>query len=126
MENERSLYERLGAENLQILIDSFYDQVFADERLSPLFSKTPKEVIKNKQFLFLTQFLGGPTLYSNEFGHPKMRARHLPHEITESKAIAWLQCMNDAVYKLPIDDQLKKELFSCFPQVAFHMVNTPE
>lgn len=126
MENERSLYERLGAENLQVLIDNFYDLVFADERLSPLFSKTPKEVIKNKQFLFLTQFLGGPTLYSDEFGHPKMRARHLPHEITESKAIAWLQCMNEAVYKLPIDDQLKKELFSAFPRVAFHMVNTPE
>lgn len=125
MEETASLYERLGAQNLQLLVDHFYDLVFADERINGLFSKTPKEEIKQKQLLFLTQFLGGPGLYSEQYGHPKMRARHLPHAITESKAIAWLQCMNQAVYKLPIDEALKKELFSCFPQVAFHMVNTP-
>lgn len=126
MEETSSLYDRLGAQNLQLLIDHFYDLVFADERINALFSKTPKEEIKQKQYQFLTQFLGGPTLYSDQYGHPKMRARHIPHAITESKAIAWLQCMNQAVYKLPIDEPLKKELFSRFPQVAFHMVNTPE
>lgn len=126
MEELPNLYDRLGADNLQLLVDYFYDLVFTDEQLAPLFNKTPKEVIKNKQLLFLTQFLGGPGAYSELYGHPKMRARHMPHEITESKAIAWLQCMNKAVYKLPIDEQLKKELFSSFPKMAFHMVNTNE
>ncbi len=126
MEELPNIYERLGADNLQLLVDYFYDLVFTDEQLAPLFSKTPKEVIKNKQLLFLTQFLGGPAAYSELYGHPKMRARHMPHEITESKAIAWLQCMNKAVYQLPIDEQLKKELFSSFPKMAFHMVNTEE
>lgn len=121
-----TLYDRLGAENLKEMLDSFYDLVFEDERINFMFANTPKEVIKEKQFLFLTQFLGGPDLYSQQYGHPKMRARHLPHSITESKAIAWLQCMNTAVYRLPISDELKKELFSCFPKVAFHMVNTAE
>jgi hemoglobin len=124
MEELPTIYERLGAENLKLLVDHFYDLVFTDEQLAPLFSITPKEVIKSKQLLFLTQFLGGPALYSELYGHPKMRARHLPHEITQSKAIAWLQCMNKAVYQLPIDEQFKKELFSCFPKMAFHMVNT--
>ncbi|GAL85544.1 hemoglobin-like protein [Sporocytophaga myxococcoides] len=126
MEELPNLYDRLGAENLKLLVDYFYDLVFTDERLAPLFSKTPKEVIKNKQLLFLTQFLGGPAAYSELYGHPKMRARHMPHEITENKAIAWLQCMNKAVYQLPIDEQLKKELFSSFPKMAFHMVNREE
>ncbi|MBO9703639.1 MAG: globin [Sporocytophaga sp.] len=126
MEELPNIYERLGADNLQLLVDYFYDLVFTDEQLAPLFSKTPKEVIKQKQLLFLTQFLGGPGAYSELYGHPKMRARHMPHEITESRAIAWLQCMNKAVYKLPIDEQLKKELFSTFPKMAFHMVNTSE
>jgi hemoglobin len=124
MEAKVSIYEQLGAENLAMLIDYFYDLVFSNESLSPLFSKTPKDEIKHKQLLFLTQFLGGPTLYSEAFGHPKMRARHLPHAITENGAIAWLQCMGEAIKKLEIDDTLKKDVFSCFPQAAFHMVNT--
>lgn len=124
MEAKVSIYEQLGAENLALLVDYFYDLVFSNKSLSPLFSKTPKDEIKHKQLLFLTQFLGGPTLYAEAFGHPKMRARHLPHAITENGAIAWLQCMGEAIKKLEIDDTLKKDLFSCFPQTAFHMVNT--
>lgn len=126
MEQKISIYEQLGEENLNALVNNFYDLVFENEKLSPLFSKTPKEEIKHKQFLFLTQFLGGPALYSEAYGHPKMRARHMPHEITESGAIAWLQCMGEAIKKLDISEELKKDLFSSFPQAAFHMVNTTE
>ena len=126
MEEKISVYDRLGAENLSLLVDSFYDLVFEKENLKELFSKTPKDIIKHKQLLFLTQFLGGPTLYSEEFGHPRMRARHIPHAITESGAVAWLQCMGNAINKLEIDEQLKKDLFNCFPQAAFHMVNTED
>lgn len=126
MENQLSVYDRLGAENLQLLVNYFYDLVFENEKLKDLFSKTPKEEIKHKQLLFLSQFLGGPTLYSEAYGHPRMRARHIPHTITESGAVAWLQCMGNAINKLSIDETLKKDLFNCFPQAAFHMVNTEE
>jgi hemoglobin len=120
---EFSLYERLGKENLEILVDRFYDLVFDDPVISGLF-KSDKEEIKRKQFLFLTQFLGGPPIYSEEHGHPRLRARHLPHEITEEKAAAWLKCMHKAIGSLEIPEEMKKELFNRFPQTAFFMVNS--
>ena len=120
----KSLYERIGGdEALRQLTDRFYDLVFEHELISRLF-KSDKDEIKEKQRLFLTQFLGGPQLYSNVHGHPMMRARHMPHVITEDDAIAWLQCMSAAVGELPIDKALKDELFDRFPRTAFFMVNT--
>ena len=121
-----TLYEELGDEQLRKLLDHFYDGVFADDRINFLFQNTEKQEIKRKQYLFLTQFLGGPLRYSQEFGHPKMRMRHLPHKITPSAAHAWLENMFQSVQKLSIDDDLKDRLFNRFPQVAAHMVNTPD
>jgi hemoglobin len=122
MQNQ-TLYERLGHDNLQLLVDRFYDLVFQDERISRLF-KTDKNVIKEKQRLFLTQFLGGPPLYSNLYGHPQMRARHLPHPIEQDDAVAWLACMSRAIHSLSIDESLKEELFKRFIPTAMFMVNT--
>ena len=117
-----SLFERVGAENIQLLVDRFYDLVFTNEQISHLF-KNDKEEIKGKQRLFLTQFLGGPALYSAQYGHPQMRARHLPHIIHEDDAVAWLSCMAKAIATLDIDEALKDELFARFPPTAMFMVN---
>ncbi len=118
-----SLYERIGGnDTLQILTDRFYDLVFNHDQISHLF-KTDKETIKDKQRLFLTQFLGGPQAYSDVHGHPMMRARHLPHPIAEEDAVAWLECMAKAVESLPLTEELKEELFARFPKTAFFMVN---
>ena len=122
---EKTLFERLGADNLKLLVERFYDLVFSNEELKVLFQTEPEE-IKRKQYMFLTQFLGGPSLYSNEFGHPRMRARHLPHKITNDKAVEWLKCMHSAISTLEIDDEMKTELFNRCPQTAFFMVNTPD
>ena len=117
-----TLYDKIGSKNLQILIDKFYDLVFSSEKIAPLF-KNEKEEIKGKQIMFLTQFLGGPQLYTEKHGHPKMRARHLPHTITEDAKSEWLKCMKLAIDTLEISDELKIALFDCFPAVAQHMVN---
>jgi hemoglobin len=121
---EEVLFNRLGEDNLKILVDRFYDLVFNHERIAHLF-KTDKDVIKEKQRLFLTQFLGGPPLYSEHYGHPKLRARHLPHTISEGDAVAWLSCLHEAVKSLTIDEALKDELFKRFIPTAMFMVNTP-
>ncbi len=115
-------FERLGAENLKLLVDRFYDLVFSNEDISHLF-KTDKEVIKEKQRLFLTQFLGGPALYSEKYGHPRLRARHMPHPISQEHAVAWLSCMSAALASLPIEENLKEELFKRFVPTAMFMVN---
>ena len=119
---EDSVYEQLGEKNLRELVDKFYDLVFADPRISRLF-KTDKEVIKEKQRLFLTQFFGGPAVYSEKFGHPRLRARHLPHPITEDDATAWLACMSQALASIQIDEKLRSEIFKRFVPTAMFMVN---
>lgn len=122
---QSTLFERLGEENLRLLVDRFYDLVFSHEQISHLF-KTDKDLIKEKQRLFLTQFLGGPPLYSERYGHPQLRARHLPHPIHEDDAVAWLACMSAAITSLPVDEPLKDELFKRFIPTAMFMVNKDE
>ena len=122
--SETSFYEVLGEERLTQLLDSYYNKVFASSIIGPLFSKTPKEEIKRKQHLFLTQFLGGPALYTETIGNPKMRQRHLPHKITNEAKDEWLKCMKEAIQELDWDDRNKYALYTCFPKLAQHMVNS--
>lgn len=118
-----TLYEQLGAKNLQKLVNNFYALVVEEEAISHLFT-TDMDVVKKKQTMFLTQFLGGPMLYNQEHGHPRMRMRHMPHKITEEAAVAWLNCMKQAIDTLKIEEDLKITLFNCFPKLAAHMVNS--
>lgn len=119
----QTIYERLGADNLELMVENFYDLVMQNETIAPLF-KTDIDEVKRKQFMFLTQFFGGPSLYAGEFGHPRMRMRHMPHKIDESAAIEWLLCMKGAIMKLPIEEKFQNEIFQKFPQVAAHMMNS--
>lgn len=119
---ETSLYDLIGEERLKILLDRFYDLVFSNPQIGHLF-KTDKEVIKEKQRLFLTQFLGGPALYSHQYGHPKLRARHLPHPISQEDAAAWLSCMSEALTTLELEEPVKNEIFKRLIPTAMFMVN---
>lgn len=118
----KSLYDELGEENIRTLVNRFYDLVFSDEKIAHLF-KTDKTLIKEKQRLFLTQFLGGPALYSEVYGHPKLRARHLPHPIGMEEAEAWLSCMSQAIATLSVNQDIKNELIKRFIPTAMFMVN---
>ena len=120
---EKTLYDKLGTENLQKLVDHFYDLVQDNKVLSPLF-KGDFDTIRNKQFMFLSQFLGGPQLYTVAFGHPRMRKRHMEHKITNEGKDEWLKCMKNAINQLDIEDEFKNTLYECFPGVAQHMVNS--
>lgn len=120
----KSFYSALGEERLSSLLDCFYDKVFSNPIISHLFANTPKEEIKRKQHLFLTQFLGGPAAYTEQIGQPKMRQRHIPHKITVEAKDEWLKCMKEAIYELDWDNANKEALYNCFPLVAQHMVNS--
>lgn len=117
-----TLYDRLGENNLAIMVDHFYDLVFESEQIAHLF-KSDKNEIKEKQRLFLTQFFGGPALYSDQYGHPQLRARHMPHSITQDDAVEWLSCMSSAITSLAIEESLKDELFKRLVPTAMFMVN---
>jgi len=117
-----SFYTRIGPERLKVIVERFYDLVFSNEKIGHLF-QSDKSLIRDKQYQFLTQFLGGPQLYSNSYGHPRMRMRHSPHAITEDAAREWLKCMRQAIFETIQDEALAQGLYDCFPKVAAHMVN---
>lgn len=117
-----TLYERIGPEKLEEIVNRFYDIVLFDSKISHLF-KSESTQIREKQLKFLTQFLGGPQLYSLDYGHPKMRMRHLPHPIDQNAKLEWLRCMKIAIEDSGLDSNLATALYNCFPPIAEHMVN---
>ncbi|MBU8878594.1 globin [Bacillus sp. FJAT-29790] len=115
-----------GAETIDKLVNAFYPKVYADKDLSPLFEGEMEEIMR-KQRMFLSQFLGGPTLYSDEFGPPAMRHRHLPFEITPKRATGWLRCMKEAFKEIGLDEHPAGAVFyDRLTQVASIMVNSSD
>ncbi|MBL4862367.1 MAG: hypothetical protein JKY09_05050 [Crocinitomicaceae bacterium] len=117
-----TLYTNIGPYRLRAIVNKFYDIVFAESTIKHLFNSDPS-LIRDKQYNFLTQFLGGPMMYSEKYGHPKMRARHLPHVIDEKAKKEWLRCMKLAIDEIIEEKELAEALYNCFPQIAQHMVN---
>jgi len=78
---------------------------------------------KAKLFKFLSGWLGGPNLFIEEFGHPMLRARHLPFAIGESERDQWMLCMNKALAEMTMDPGLKTNLQKALLQLATHMIN---
>jgi hemoglobin len=126
-DQEKSLYERFGGEKtLKKLVPAFYAKVAKDPDLAPIFPDDLTETTKT-QYMFLTQFFGGPALYVEHFQrHPMLRARHMPFEITPTRAKVWLNCMLEAMNELEIEEEIKNEMFTRLAYTAQHMVNTPD
>lgn len=118
-----TLYEIMGEEAIKELVNRFYARVFESEKISHLF-KNDIEEIKDKQFRFLCQFLGGPQYYIEKYGPPRMRMRHIPHKITTEARDEWLRCMQDAIESMDLGENLSTALYNCFPKLASHMVNS--
>jgi len=122
--SELTPYDQIGAEKIQQLVDAFYPKVYADPELSPLF-EGDMEIIKEKQRMFLTQFLGGPTLYSDVYGPPMMKFRHQPFEITPRRAECWLRRMKEAFQEVGLDKHPVGDFFyKRLEKVAGIMVNS--
>jgi hemoglobin len=123
-DEKKTPYELIGQRHgIEKLVTSFYALVSKDPVLSPLFPKDLTETAY-KQTLFLSQFLGGPPLYTEEFGHPMLRARHMPFPITDVHAERWLSCMERAMTGQKLESHLQEFLLSRLKMTAYHMVNT--
>lgn len=126
-EQERNtLFELMGgAETVRRIVEAFYPKVLKNPLLAPLFP-SDIEPVMDKQYMFLSQFFGGPTLYSDVHGHPMMRGRHMPFPITVERADAWLGCMAEAMEEVGLPQELREFLLQRLKGSAYHFVNTPE
>ena len=121
-----TLYDRVGPDHLLTLLRHFYDRVRVHPDLAPIFPGDWDDTL-NKQYAFMTGFLGGPPLYHQKYGHPKLRARHLPFPVTPTRARAWLACMKAALEATPdIRREDAAELYAALTKVAQHMVNSDD
>lgn len=125
MNPSSSIYDNLGgADTIRRLVEAFYPKVQSNPVIGELFPEDIRPVME-KQYMFLTQFFGGPSLYSDAVGHPMMRARHLPFAITAEGAEAWLGCMKEALEEIGVDEALREFVIQRLSGPAFHFVNTP-
>ncbi|WP_040204551.1 globin domain-containing protein [Neobacillus jeddahensis] len=125
IEKKLTPFEAIGESTLHRLVDTFYDLVAQHPDLAPIFPNQFTEIAR-KQKQFLTQYLGGPSIYTEEHGHPMMRARHLPFPVTPTRAKAWLSCMTRAMDIIDFHGPLREELFARLNLTAQHMINTPD
>ena len=117
-----------GAEGVRQLTDRFYDLMDQREDVTELRDMHAKSlrVSREKLYLFLSGWLGGPDLYIEKFGHPRLRARHLPFKITSKERDQWLQCMFQALEEQLSDPLQIQQLKSSFFKTADFMRNTPD
>lgn len=122
---EITLYQALGGEaELKKLVDAFY-QVMCEapeaEGILKLHPDVPRA--NQKLFEFLSGWLGGPDLFVQKYGHPRLRARHLPFVIGESERDQWLFCMKRALEICQTTGEFNSIFMSAISRLADHMRN---
>ncbi|MGA8943592.1 MAG: globin [Thermoactinomyces sp.] len=123
MQQQESIYEKIGgAEKVRQLVKAFYARVTAHPLLKPLFPEDMDPVME-KQYMFLTQLLGGPSLYNDKYGLPMLRQRHMPFPITPERAQAWLACMDQALDETGIPGEERDAIWGRLVIAAHHMIN---
>ena len=126
---EPSLYEMLGGEKgLRSLVDRFYDLMDSSpeaEKIRSFHARSLKQS-REKLFMFLSGWSGGPQLYIERFGHPRLRMRHMPFPIGTAARDQWLWCMNKALEESGLDARVVEYLKAHFADAANFMRNQAE
>ena len=121
------LFDAVGGQAFfDTVVDAFYDAVEHDPVLLPLYPEGSDTVgARRRLSLFLSQYWGGPTTYSEERGHPRLRMRHIGFHIDLAARDAWLSCMMAAIDDLEMEEIHRNQLVSYVEMAAHSMVNQP-
>ena len=119
-------FDRIGGEAVvRRLVQRFYQlmdelpEAYAIRRLHPADLASSEQ----KLFEYLTGWLGGPPIYVGKYGHPRLRARHLPFPIAAAERDQWLMCMKQALEETVADAPVRERLYAALADLADHMVN---
>ena len=114
-----------GESQVHALVDRFYDLMDLEPDYAALRAAHGTELAnaREKLKMFLTGWLGGPQRYTEQFGHPRLRMRHMPFSIGLPERDQWLACMDQAMQETGVDDTLRRRLNSSFFQTADWMRN---
>lgn len=121
-------YVRIGGEAaVRRLVDCFYDHMDTLAEATELRALHPPSLdgSRDKLTWYLTGWLGGPPVYVERFGHPRLRARHIPFTIGTREKEQWMMCMRRALAETVVDAELRGFLDETMDKLADHMRNQP-
>ncbi|RDH82798.1 MAG: hemoglobin-like protein [endosymbiont of Galathealinum brachiosum] len=119
-------YESLGGEkSVRELVDRFYDLMDKKSDMTELRELHAPDLTeaRKKLFMFLSGWLGGPSLYIEKYGHPRLRQRHISFVIGEIERDQWMSCIQQAMTDMNIESELKQILYDAFYKTADFMRN---
>ena len=124
-EQQVTFYQAVGGhETFVRLVDRFYQGVATDPVLRPLYPEEDLGPANERLRLFLEQYWGGPTTYSEQRGHPRLRMRHAPYKVDPDARDRWLQHMRTAVNDLQLPAEFESTLWDYLERAAWSMVNS--
>ncbi len=128
--NEQSTpYEIIGGESgVRELVNRFYDHMDQMDEVKTVrkLHANSLRASREKLYLFLSGWLGGPDLYVQKYGHPRLRARHLPFSIGIRERDQWMLCMRRALADMALEKPFRERLENAFMSTADHMRNRAE
>jgi hemoglobin len=119
-------YQLIGGEAaVRKLANRFYDIMATAPEAKELYAihPLPLDGIRQKFFEFLSGWLGGPALFEQKYGHPRLRARHLPFTVNQQLRDQWMFCMNQALDEVVENKMLRDGIRQSLGQLASHMIN---
>ena len=117
-----------GAARIQELVTRFYDLMEIEEKYADLRATHHENLVmtREKLFDFLNGWLGGPQLYVEKYGHPRLKARHMPFKIGVTERDQWVACMAQAMREIGVEETLFQKLLLSFYGTAEWMRNQPD
>ena len=114
-----------GHETFVRLVDRFYEGVASDPVLSAMYPETDHAGARQRLTMFLEQYWGGPTTYSEQRGHPRLRMRHVAWQVGERERDAWLRLMGAALDRLQLPRESHDAIWEHMERAAHSLVNSP-
>ena len=118
------VYEQIGEQGFARLVGAFYRRVSNDPVLRPVYPEPDLSGAERRLRLFLIQYFGGPTTYSQERGHPRLRMRHQPFVIGQAERDAWVKDMLGALEEAGIAEPAYSMMRDYFISGADFMINS--
>ena len=123
---EVSFYDTVGGHDTFVrIVDRFYEAVAGDPVLRPMYPEDDLRPAARRLTMFLEQYWGGPTTYSAERGHPRLRMRHVPFAVDADARDRWLAHMRVAVTEQALPPPYEALLLDYLERAAYSLVNTP-
>ncbi|GAA2087896.1 globin [Aeromicrobium tamlense] len=123
---QETFYEAIGGRaTIELIVDVFYQGVAQDEVLKPMYPEEDLGPAAERLTMFLEQYWGGPTEYSQRRGHPRLRMRHAPYAVTEDARDRWLKHFREGLDAARLDPEHDAQFWAYAQHAANFMINSP-